>query len=331
MKFRFLFLYASMGLLALVTWGGVLPLKAKASSPSDISVTTSPENPAPNENVDITLSSYTYDLNSVKISWSVNGEVSSSGIGQKSFSVISPSLGKETMVVATISLPDGDLNETIPIKPAILTLLWQANDSYVPPFYEGKAMPSPDSEIKVVAMPEIKNSSRFVDPTNMTYDWQLDQTNDAGNSGYGKNSYVYASDYLDNSNDVSVTATTLDGNDSVNGSVNISTVSPKIDFYINDPTFGTLWENALSDGYQVSGNQIIQAAPYFISPKDLRIPFLTWTWSINDQQISVLSYDQTLLPIQTQAGIHGTSNIDLEVSNAHSLVNTASKEINVNF
>jgi len=33
-----------------------------------------------------------------------------------------------------------------------MVLLWQADDSYVPPFYEGKALPSPNSEIKVVAM-----------------------------------------------------------------------------------------------------------------------------------------------------------------------------------
>ena len=307
------------------------PFKAHASSPSDVSVTTIPENPTPNQNVTITLSSYVDDLNSVLISWSVNGKNSAEGIGDKSFSLIAPSLGQKTMVVATISLSDGDLNETIPIKPALITMLWQADDSYVPPFYEGKALPSPDSEIKVVAMPEIKNGSSFVDPTNMTYDWQLDQTNDADNSGYGKNSYVYVSDYLDNSNNVSVTASTLDGNDSIDGSVDVSTVSPKIDFYVNDPTMGTLWENAISDGYQVSGNQIIQAAPYFISPKNLRIPFLTFTWSLNDQEISVPSYSETLLPLQTQSGVHGTSKIDLEVSNAHSLVNTATKEINVNF
>ena len=327
MKFRFLLLL----LVATIITTAFSPFKSYASSPSDISVITVPENPAPNQNVTITLSSYVDDLNSVLISWSVDGKNSTSGIGDKSFSLIAPDLGQKTTVVATISLSDGDLNETIPIKPAIITMLWQANDSYVPPFYEGKALPSPDSEIKVVAIPEIKNGSSFVDPTNMTYDWQLDQTNDADNSGYGKNSYVYVSDYLDNSNNVSVTASTLDGNDSVNGSVDVATVNPKIDFYVNDPTMGTLWENAISDGYQVLGNQIIQAAPYFISPKNLRIPFLTFTWSLNDQEISVPSYSETLLPLQTQSGVHGTSKIDLEVSNAHSLVNTATKEINVNF
>ena len=328
MRFRFILLSL---IIVIITTGVVLPYKTNASSPSDISISMVPANPTPNDNVTITLSSYVDDLNSVLISWSVDGKSSLSGIGQKSFSVTAPALGQKTIVVATISLSDGDLNETIPIEPAIITMLWQANDSYVPPFYEGKAMPSPDSEIKVVAIPEIKKGSVLVNPTNMTYDWQLNETNDANNSGYGKNSYVYVNNYLENSDDVSVTASTLDQQTSVTGDINVSTVNPKIDFYKNDPTLGTIWENALSDNSVVDGNEIIQAAPYFISPGDIRIPFLTWTWSINDQQINIPSYSDTMLPLQTQPGVHGTSKIDLEITNIHSLVNTASKEINVNF
>ncbi len=177
MKFRFLLLLL---VTIIITTGVISPFKVSASSPSDVSISTVPENPAPNQNVTITLSSYVDDLDSVLITWTVNGKNSSSGIGDKSFSLIAPALGQKTTVIATISLSDGDLNETIPITPAIMTMLWQANDSYVPPFYEGKALPSPDSEIKVVAMPEIKNGSSFVNPTNMTYDWQLDENNRCG-------------------------------------------------------------------------------------------------------------------------------------------------------
>ena len=40
-----------------------------------------------------------------------------------------------------------------------MVLLWQANDSYVPPFYKGKALPGADTKIKIVAMPEIRSGS----------------------------------------------------------------------------------------------------------------------------------------------------------------------------
>jgi len=331
MKFRFLLLYLSAGFLTLIISVAVLPFKVSAYSVGDISTNIVPENPAPNENTTVTLSSYADDLNSVLISWSVGGKTSLSGIGQKSFSVNAPALGKETTVTATISLSDGDVNVVAVVKPSLMTLLWQANDSYVPPFYEGKAMPSPNSEVKVVAMPEIKNGSGFINPSNMTYAWQLDTTNDQGNSGYGKNSFVYTSDYLDSSNNVAVTVSTLDQKYSTDGNINIATVNPKIDFYKNDEKLGTIWEQALSDGYQVTGNEIVQAAPYFISPKDIRIPFLTFTWSINDKQVIVPDYNKNFLPLTLQTGTSGTSKIGLEIDSTNNLSETASKQIIVRF
>jgi hypothetical protein len=330
MKFKFL-LYFSVGFLVMIISGGVLPGRASAALSSDISIDVAPENPAPNENATITLSSYAYNLDSFLISWSVDGKKESSGVGQKSFSTITPALGKETNVTATISLPDGDMTEVAVIKPSVLVLLWQANDSYVPPFYKGKAMPSPGSDIKIVALPEIKNGESFVDPNNMTYSWQQDYTNNPDGSGYGKNYFIYTNSYLDNSNDVEVTAQTLDQEFSTSGSINVATTEPKIEFYKNDANLGTIWEQALLDGHQVQGSEVIQAAPYFISPGDIRIPFLTFNWSINGEPVTVPAYSNNLLPIKAAAGTSGSSTIKLEVDNSMSITESASKEISVQF
>jgi hypothetical protein len=330
MKFwKFKFLLPSL-IAVLVISAVILPFKAKAAE-SDISVNISPENPAPGENTSITLGSYLYDLNSVLISWSVDGKNSLSGIGQKTFSVNAPSAGGETTIIATVATEDGNLKKTITIRPTALVLLWQADDSYVPPFYEGKALPTPESEIKVVAMPEIKNGSSEVNPQNLLYTWQQDYNNQPDASGYGKNYFIYTGDYLDSTNNISVTASTLDQKYSADANLNITTIQPKILFYNQDPNLGTLFENTLSDGNKITGAEVIQAAPYFISPKDIRIPLLTWNWSINDNAITVPIYAENLLPIQTQAGVSGTSKIDLTINNSYKIFETASKEINVSF
>ena len=112
-----------------------------------------PSNPAPYEETSITLKSYADNLDSVLISWSVNGKTTASGIGKKSFSITAPAAGAETNVVATISLPDAPIETKITIKHSVMILLWQATDSYVPPFYRGKELPTAESEVKVVAMP----------------------------------------------------------------------------------------------------------------------------------------------------------------------------------
>jgi hypothetical protein len=270
-------------------------------------------------------------LDSVSIEWKINGKSVSSGIGKKIFYLNAPAAGGETTVVITVFSPSGKIEKTVTIKPVIMTLLWQANDSYVPPFYRGKALPSSSSQIKVVAVPEIKSGSVLVSPTTMVYAWKKDYTNNVDGSGYGKNYFIYTSDYLDDSNNIGVKASTVDQKYSLDASIDVGTVQPKILFYKNDPVLGTQWEQSLSGGHRVIGNEIIEGDPYFISPKNIKTPLLAWDWYINDNKIDVAGVEKNLFPIMAQEGTSGTSTIRLEVKNIYKVFESASKEINVTF
>ena len=329
MRLRLLPLYLIAGLAFLGTV--TIAPGVFASSSESVSVNISPENPAPNENTTITLGSYADNLNSVQISWSINGKSLSSGIGKKTFSVSAPAAGSQTTVIASISFPDGVIQKEIVISPTEMVLLWQATDSYVPPFYKGKAMPTPGSQIRVVAIPEIKNGAKMEDPKNLVYAWKQDYNNSVDDSGYGKNSFTYTNDYLERSNNIAVTASTTDAKYSSDASIDIGATNPKILFYKNDTNLGTIWEQTLEDGHQIQGDETIQAAPYFVSPKDIRIPFLTWDWSINDSLVNNLTSKKNLLPLKAQAGVSGTAKIKLEINNMEKIFVTASKEINVEF
>lgn len=329
MKFRFFLL----GFVTLFIVFGAFSSKAfSAPSANDILVNLVPPNPAPYENVNISLKSFYYNLDSTFISWSIDGKDLSSGVGKKSFSATAPSAGKETIVVATMSLTDGIMETKISIKPSVMVLLWQANDSYVPPFYRGKALPTPDSEVKVVAMPEIRNASGSISPNNMTYSWKRDYTNDVDGSGYGKNSFVFTNDYLEDSNNVSVKVSTIDQQSSSEGSVDIGTVQPKIVFYRNDSDTGVVWQNALNDQYKIEGESVtVVAMPYFISPTELRHPILVWNWFINDSPVDFTVLRPNIMPLQVEAGVHGTSKLRLNIENTDKIFQTTSREINVEF
>ena len=328
MKLRF----SLVSLIAVIIISGTfLPFKVRAVSSIGILVNVAPENPAPGENVNITLKSYTNNLDGVLISWSVDGKNVSSGIGKKSFSLSAPNAGLEISVVATTSLPEGSVETKIIIRPSVMVLLWEAKDSYVPPFYKGKAMPSPDSVVEVVAMPEIRSGSSTLNPKNMTYFWKKDYTNNQDGSGYGKNSFIFVNDYLEDSNNIGVTASTIDQKYSSVANVAIGMTKPKIIFYKNDLALGTLWEQALSDGHKIIGNETLVAAPYFISPKDMRIPTLIWDWFINGGTVTPPVYRKNVMPLQVQDGTSGTSKIRLEINNTEKIFESATKEINVEF
>jgi hypothetical protein len=173
MKSRFLFIFILFFFL-------VFYHTTHASSVNKILVEVSPENPSPNEDTSITLNSYSNNLNNVLIQWLVNGKTMLSGVGKKTLSIKAPKENGEYMVSATLDLPDGKTSIRVVVRPSSMVMLWQATDSYIPPFYKGKALPTPESEVRVVAMPEIKSSSKntsWIDPKNLTYTWQKDNKN----------------------------------------------------------------------------------------------------------------------------------------------------------
>ncbi len=304
------------------------PTGSFAAPPSGILIDVVPFNPAPRENTNITLKSYENNLDSVLITWSVDGKKVSSGIGKKSFSVNAPEAGSEIIVVATIFLSESAIETKIIVRPVVMVLLWQANDSYVPPFYKGKALPAPDSEVKVVAMPEVKNN---VLPQNMTYYWKKDYTNSVDGSGYGKNFFLYINDYLENSNNISMTASTVDQKYSFDANINIGMIEPKILFYKKNDRLGTIWQNSLADRHKIQEKEMVEAVPYFISPKEIQNPTLIWSWFINDSLINLASFRKNLMPLSVEAGTHGISRLRLDIENQDKIFQTISKEVDIEF
>lgn len=310
----------------------VSPLKIFAATDGSIMVDIVPPNPEPHSETVISLSSYSYNLDAVRISWSVDGKNITAGVGQKTFSVTAPAAGSTANIVATISLPDGTVETKVALQPSVTVLLWETNDSFVPPFYRGKALPSLDSEIKVVAMPEIRagKGAGLTDPRNLTYVWKKDYTNNPEASGYGRNFFNFVSDYLEDSSTISVIASTVDQNFSGEASVNIRTSQPRILFYKNDPAFGTLWQKAVGD-HRMEGSELLEAAPYFISPKELYHPSLVWNWFINGLPVSLTGSRQDLMPLQVETGARGVSKLRLQIENRDKIFQTTDREINIEF
>lgn len=304
---------------------------AYAVSQNSISISISPSNPTPHENVDFTLSSFGSNLDTVLIVWSINGKNTLAGIGKKNFSVTAPGAGEEMLVSARISLPDGEIQKTVTLRPSVMVLLFEATDSFVPPFYKGKALPTDESDIKIVPMPEIKTNAGVIGARNLAYSWQKDFNNDQNASGYGKNYYLYQQDYLDDTSTISVTASTVDQNYSSRASITVSAVKPKISFYKRDSELGTLWENVLPDDYFVNNDEIIEAVPYYISPAEIRYPALVFKWYINGDMITQDAFYKNILPISTKGSNAGTSTIKLEIDNIYKIYQTTTKTLRLTF
>jgi hypothetical protein len=292
---------------------------------NDISLSLNPKDPGANETVYASISSYMTDLNKSFISWTLNGQTVVQGVGQKNFTFKTGDSGSQTSIDVKIDNADGSsTSKQIVVSPIGIDLLWEAYDSYVPPFYKGKALLTSEGTVKAVAL---MNSSKS---SGASYNWKLDDTSKTDSSGYGKNFYVFKKSYLDRNNTVEIAASNLLGSSLGSGKITIANTNPKIVFYKKDPTLGTQWGKALEDNFRMdSGGETIVFEPYFISPKNLNSSDLNLTWTLGNSPIATPETKNELNIRPESSG--GSSKIKVSIENIKKMFLSANKEINVNF
>ncbi len=121
----------------------------------DLVVEMTPSNPGPNQSVSVSLNSFVFSIDSARISWILNGASKKSGRGEKNFTFETGGMGSQTTLRIVVETADGYVAEkTIRIKPGEVDLIWET-ESYVPPFYKGKALFSYQNKINFIAIPHI--------------------------------------------------------------------------------------------------------------------------------------------------------------------------------
>ncbi len=291
----------------------------------DVSLSLTPRYPRPNESVSAALSTYASDLDRARITWLLDGRVMIEAFGQKSFSFTAPAAGSRTLLQARIEAADGSLIEkTIAISPAAIDLLWQGVDSYVPPFYKGKALVPTEGSYKIVAIPANGSAKNFA------YRWEQDGKTSVTFSGFGKSSYTFKNTYLETENEINVTVSDLAGNGIGTGTTTVRPSEPHITFYAKDPISGQHLPRAIGNGFFIpEGGAIISAEPYFFSPKDLESPDLQMSWYLNGAPIS--SDVKNEIGIKPESGSEGSARIRLTVKNLKRLFLNREKQIDVTF
>lgn len=316
------FLLASF--IAVLLLVGASPAFAQLQS-SELGISISPERPGPNQSVNISITSFSANLASADILWTIDGKTVLKGIGKTDLLFTTKGIGDGTQVGVTVTPTSGfPLSQTVTVMPVGGDLLWQAIDSIVPPFYRGKALPGSESQIRFVAMPELKTSGGTLVPAQqLLYTWKPNYVRSSSGSGYGKNSFIMQTNYLNRVEEMLVEVDTRDGTIGSDASVTIATVEPKILWYAQSPLYGPMFDRALENGHSVTGNVMtVVAMPFFFSPKNPSSSQLTYEWRLNNQKISA-SDTPNVLSLQRQNNDSGEALINLSVHSAVKLFQEA--------
>ena len=291
----------------------------------DIAVSTIPENPEPYQDITIKLSSYSTDLNKANIVWQNNNKIVLSGIGETSYSFTA--LGPNNAAIFNVNItPEGSMtavSKSIVIKTSEMDVLWESVDGYTPPFYRGKSFVSPEGFIKVVAIPNtdtIKSGRGKI-----VYSWKDENGAIQNASGYNKDSYVFENNKLNDTEKITVSASSVDSQYNATKNIEIPIVSPKLLFYKKSPTDGVLYNQALVDEATMSEDEMtLVAEPYFLATKGSPDSF-DYKWQVNGSDIDTPSTKNELTVRPTERG--GFATIGLSIENLDKLFQKVSNQL----
>jgi hypothetical protein len=295
---------------------------------NDIAVDLIPAVPGPNQNVKIELSSYSTNMNKATITWSLNGKQSLTGIGKTSFSFTTGDIGSSTVIDIAIIVEQGTrVDKKITIQPSQVDLLWEANESYVPAFYKGKALPIQESRIRVVAFPIEKDGS--IEPLTKVYNWKKNYVVDQVSSGYGKYSFILKNSYMETSNNISVVTSSQSGSGST-GALTLNYIKPLILLYEKNPALGLRLNKLLNNGFTMAtGEMTISAEPFYFSKYKSSIAEknMEYKWTINGTAVYPPAQpNEITIKGSSQPG---TAAISIGITNINTLFQEAKQTVNV--
>ena len=316
--------FAILFFLVFVPMGAFAQIIPSLQSP--IEVQTIPQTPEPNSTI-IVQAQNVLNKDSLLFIWTVNGEVVEEGIGLDRTTLTTGGAGTRTVVEVTIS-SGGEVvdSKTRVIVPAEVNLVWEA-DTYTPPFYPGRPLPTGASIITVSAIPNIVVGGTRQNSNSLVYTWFLNGSLTPHRSGFGLSSIFLRPPLFDSAFSVRVVATTQDRTVVAEDTVSIVPRSPTIALYERHPLLGTLFNRAVRGVVESFDSEItLNLFPLFVVDTET----LVYTWIVQGDTIDTGDTPRELT-LRKTSDDRGTFSIQTELENSESFYEQATRDVSLTF
>lgn len=289
----------------------LLPVYSFAQS--DISITLEPKNPTPYSQVTLTVVSYAIDVNQSTITWTSKKKELLKGVGQKQLTVTTGGVGEQLPIHVSVSASTGEsYGLDIVVAPQSVDLLYEAEENYVPLFYEGKALPAEESLVKFIAMPSISDGGNLLPPSSVSYFWYIDDNFIDNASGIGKQSAILPLNTLSNSTEIKVVA------HSPKGVVAEKTltlyphgVMPLL--YTYNEILGANHANLISRRFEAVRDFTVMLEPFFLSTNHSLGNSASYQWLLDGLPVTPLG--GRLLALHPKENSYGSKNLSVSIAN----------------
>ncbi|MEK7068858.1 MAG: hypothetical protein AAB947_00580 [Patescibacteria group bacterium] len=290
---------------------------------NDLRLEMSPLHPRPGESVRISAHSASIDLPLTSLEWIENGKKIGGGVSVADIEIKAGVLGTET-TVTVIMFENGieRVRKSVRINPTELDLLWES-DSYVPPFFRGRALPSAGTNLYLQAIPRFKRTNGSLVPvSDIVFTWRRNDYVLQKISGRGAGRAVLGGPSFLGTDTISVHARSLDGLFETEEIVRIPSVEPRLVLYENHPLAGVMYHNAILSqnlqNYRGEVEMSLVAIPYFAEAQMDDDNSLIYKWKVNGNAITNNPERPNSITINA-SGSSGLAFVELALSHATNL------------
>lgn len=298
---------------------------------SSLSIGLYPQYPQPGEQVRLVAHARGIDIENSTIVWRTDTKAIAQGKGVDTIDITAPSLGQEFPIELDVMEPDGAMHAAqAVIAPAAIDLLVSA-DSYTPPFYRGRALPSAGTDLIAQAIAHFVRDGVVVPDSSITYTWKKNGQVLGSMSGRGRSSAVIPIQHLYTVDTITIHAVSSDGTREAETSIRVPSRSPTLDLYEDHPLYGTLYHAALPASASVVENEMSFAAvPYFAQVRHASDPLLSYVWRVNGALVPSSTTTPSKLTINA-GGVPENALIELEATHNTNVYMDAIGTWNVSF
>lgn len=311
----------------LILLATLLPLHVYAAL--DATLTVTPTYPSAYQKVVLTLSSYSFDVNVATITWSSQGKTLLSGFGQKQLSLTVGNVGQIIPISYKAVTANGDtITGSISLTPQSVDLMYESKESYVPPFYGGKALPGEGANLRVIAFPAIYESGARLSPSGLSYSWYINGEYAERISGAGRQSAIIPMKVLTDSTEIKVMIRSPRGN-VAERTITVYPNEALPILYPYDEVLGVDYTKPFMRRMELARDTTVSLEPFYFSSKAGLDATATYAWYLDG--LPITPQEKTLISLRPSGNSFGTKKLSVLLENSKRLLQKSRADIEVIF
>ncbi len=204
-----------------------------------------PSLPEPQTPIQIRVTGSAQNLQDATAEWYVDGARAPHLGADLVTTITAPRFGTSVTVGVVVTSGDSTFGSTRTIRPASVDLLWDT-DTYVPPTYRGRRLPSSQATVQLEAYPRVAgNDGKLLSRGALSYTWKKNGATLADISGRGRANATLPAPRLFSTDTITVEVSAPSQGVVANNSVRVTSVDPFVQLYYDHPLFGVLFHREL--------------------------------------------------------------------------------------